>query len=59
MPDFETWMREIDKILLSDIGVCHDDLPDQNYYDMWQDGFTPDEVVLEVLLEELLDGGTA
>lgn len=54
MPSFEEWMREIDAILLEEIGVCHDDLPDQLYYDHYQDDMTPRDVVDEIILDELM-----
>jgi Family of unknown function (DUF5419) len=57
MLDFDAWMKEIDKLLVSEIGVGHDDLPDQNYYDCYDDGMTPQEVVDEVILEELRGEG--
>lgn len=38
---FERWMRAVDDLVLSKVGVGTDDLPDVAYYDMFEDGDTP------------------
>lgn len=54
---FEQWMAEVDAILVSEIGVGHDDLPDQNYHDEYSEGTSPEDMVNEVILEELRADG--
>ena len=53
MLDFEKWMKEIDALLVSEIGVSSDDLPDHDYMDCFADQMTPQEVADEILDEEL------
>lgn len=53
MPTFEQWMLDVDKILISELGIGHLDLPDQNYHDYFSDGTSPEEMVEEVILDEL------
>ena len=35
---FSSWMASVNKIISSKIGLISDDLPDQNYFDMWERG---------------------
>lgn len=39
--NFETWMNRVDNRLVSLVGVTSADLPDQCYYDYWEDGISP------------------
>ena len=50
--DFETWMNKVDKLFARVLMGCDsNDLPDQNYYFMWEDEYTPIQAVKEVLSE--------
>lgn len=38
---FEAWMERVDAAIESWYGLSSDDLPDVEYYDMFEDGWTP------------------
>ena len=46
---FEEWIAKVDAILISICGLGHSDLPDMAYWDSWDDGVTPQEMVEDVL----------
>lgn len=46
---FEQWMREVDSRLSDETGSTSDDLADYLYYDAYDTGMAPGEVVSEVL----------
>jgi hypothetical protein len=46
---FEQWMNAVDDALVSRIGLSSDDLEDQNYFDMYEDGYSPKTAAKEVL----------
>jgi len=39
---FEDWMKKVDKIIESRVGLSSDDLPDVCYRDWYDDGISPD-----------------
>ena len=46
---FEQWMNKIDKLLLRNFFMSIHDLPDMCFWDMFQDGITPKQVVEEIM----------
>ena len=38
---FSSWMTEVDTAIHFLCGLISDDLPDVNYWDMWDEGKTP------------------
>lgn len=42
---FEKWMNHVDNILYKRLGMCHDDLPDEDYWNYWNELFTPNYMV--------------
>ena len=56
--DFESWMKEVDKVIGSKIPLSYLDLPDWHWMDTYEDGATPKEAVAEFFedegMEELL-----
>lgn len=51
-PTFEEWLKQVNAILLREFGLSSEDLPDQLYADMYEDGLTAQECV-EAVREEL------
>lgn len=51
--DFDMFMGKVDAIMLNTIGLDHQDLADQNYMVMFEVGYTPGDVVAEVLDNEM------
>jgi len=49
--DFETWLRKVDALYISTIGLGMDDLGDAPWYDYWDDGMTPREAVAHALTD--------
>ena len=49
---FRQWIREVDLILLRAVGLTSDDLADQPYRDMWEDGLTAMEAAERALEDE-------
>lgn len=37
--DFDAWMKRVDAAVNSWIGLSYEDLPDVDYYTMWEDGW--------------------
>jgi len=53
---YRQWMIEIDKILLNKLGVSTSDLADFCSRDLYDDGVSPEEAVLDVLENDDMDG---
>ena len=51
MPTFEEWMLKVDRLLIDHIGLDHDDLPDQGYWDAWDSEYTPEEMIAEMIAD--------
>lgn len=49
---FDTWMEKVDNHLVKRCGMTSMDLPDCEYMDMFESGYTPREAS-DVVLEEL------
>jgi hypothetical protein len=43
MTKFEKFMRRVDVVLVSKLGMGHGDLPDCAWYDYFEDGLTPSQ----------------
>lgn len=52
MEDFEIWSQAVDNLFIKQTGMGRDDFPDQCYYDMFEDGFTPSEAFNEAIENE-------
>lgn len=48
---FDIWMRDVNAIITSNIGLSTDDLSDRMYRDAYDDGADPDEYAGEILEE--------
>lgn len=54
---FDGWMARLNALFASNLmGLDTDDLPDQNYWDMWNDDMTPGEAYREVIMTFIEDG---
>ena len=49
---YEQWKNEVDDLLLRDLGVSSDDLPDYCYRDDYDAGLFPEFTVAEVVCRE-------
>lgn len=49
--DFETWMELVDDACERIAGVSIYDLPDNVFYDLYEDGYTPAEAAKNTLTE--------
>lgn len=47
--EFEAWMRQVDRVLISLCGMVHRDLPDYTYRESFDAGEDPEDVVRDVL----------
>lgn len=45
------WLKRVDAILLSRIGMTSSDLPDFDIWNMWNDGCSPEDGAYECLIE--------
>lgn len=45
---FEEWMKQVDRMCSSRLLVSVYDLPDRLYRDMYDDGYSPEEVVADI-----------
>lgn len=49
---FKTWLAEVNTIFIDTVGMPYDCWPDQDYYTMWEDGYSPMEMVAEAVENE-------
>jgi hypothetical protein len=53
---FDEWMAAVDReIAVSLCGLNSEDLPDANYYDMYESEYTPEDAAAEVLEDAGMD----
>lgn len=56
--EYVSWMRQLDTECVKNFGIGIDNLPDQPYYDWYDDGFDVQEAIEEIAeregLEELI-----
>lgn len=48
---FNLWLKEVDRLLNEKLCVTTQDIEDRCYRDMYEDGYSPEEVVNEILEE--------
>ncbi len=51
-PQFDSWMAAVDRHLMQRVGMTHDDMGDQCFYDWFDDGITPLQAARLVLENE-------
>lgn len=49
--EFNQWLRRVDAVYGSILGMGMDDLGDAPWYDYWSDGLTPREAVAHALTD--------
>ena len=54
---FKTWMAQVNQLFIDIVGMPYDCWPDQNYYDMWEGGFSPKDAVAEAVENEYGEDG--
>jgi len=47
--EYADWMAEIDRLMVAEAGVTHNDLPDQPWRDWYDEGLEPEEAVENAL----------
>ena len=45
---FQAWLKALDEIFYTETGLSLQDLPDQNYRDLFDDGCTPEDAYYQV-----------
>lgn len=53
--EFKSWMERVETECIKNFGLTIDDLPDQPYYDWFEDDLDPSDVVEEIAEREGLD----
>lgn len=51
MERFNAWLDMVESLVWDEVGVSLSDLPDEDYYGMFTDGFTPRDAADYVLTE--------
>lgn len=46
---FKQWLQRVDAILVAALGLGHRDLRDRNWRDAFDDGYTPEEAVEDLV----------
>ncbi len=46
---FDTWKARVQQYVLKQTGMTCDDLPDVDYYSMWENGDSPREAATEAI----------
>ena len=54
---FESWLAAVDARFIKVTGLDRDTWPDQDYWNMWNDGLTPMEALLESIENEYGEEG--
>ena len=54
---FKTWMARVDALMIETVGMPCDCWPDQNYYDMWEEGYSPEQMLAEAVEVEYGEEG--
>lgn len=49
---FENWLKAVDRCFVNATGMFRDDWPDQDYWNMWNDGLTPMEATIDAIENE-------
>jgi len=49
---YEQWMHEVDRVMLSKLGVASGDLADFMSWDMWHDNVSPSEAARECFMND-------
>lgn len=49
MITFTQYMQDVDEALQDYCGLCHRDLPDQCYYDYYEDGVSPEDIIDDMI----------
>lgn len=49
---FKEWLAEVNTFLVALCGMGSDDLPDQDYWNMWNDEVDPEDAATEILDNE-------
>lgn len=57
MLSFKNWMAKVDALFIETVGLPCDCWPDQDYYYFWEDGFSPQEMLVEAVENEYGDEG--
>lgn len=47
--NFDQWLRQVDSILVAGLGLGHRELRDRNWRDAFDDGYSPEEAVDELV----------
>lgn len=50
--EFDAWIAAVDREITRACGLTHSDLPDQNWWDWCEGGYTPAEAARECLESE-------
>lgn len=54
---FEQWADKVDSHFILTTGMDRDSWPDQNYWDMWEADYSPQEAVREAIENEYGEEG--
>lgn len=54
---FESWMDKVDNEFINNVGLSRDCWPDQDYWSMWDSGYTPMEAVISAIENEYGEEG--
>lgn len=52
MTEFESWLEAVDTWFLRIVGMDRDSWPDQDYWSMFEDGYTPVQALMEAIESE-------
>lgn len=57
MNEFESWLEAVDRAFIKLVGLDRDSWPDQDYWNMFEDGLTPVEAVIDAIQNEYGEEG--
>ena len=52
---FDTWIKNVDALMIDHFGLAHDDLPDALWRDKYDDGLSPIEAIESTIDDEWAD----
>jgi len=49
---FEAWLKALDEICQTEMGISYKDLPDQHFRDWFEDGLSPEDAYYQMIENE-------
>lgn len=55
--DFDTWFSRVDRAVMNTVGMGAEDLPDVDYWSMWEAGYSPGAAAKDTIAQAMDEMG--